>query len=101
MWRPKEIIIHETVKSDPITKYFLGQCPGVPVKYVGAGKSKDIIASSDILKNSGLSMLDKILAGKQVVAVTHKEDRWAVQIHPGLQRWATIYQGIAQRLHQE
>jgi len=70
MWRPKEVIVNRSVKDDPITKYFLGQCPGVPVKYVGAGKSKDIIAASDILKNSGPSMLDKILAGKQVVYIS-------------------------------
>jgi hypothetical protein len=51
MWKPKEIISHETVKSDPITKYFLDQCPKVPVKYIGSGKAKHIIEASDILKN--------------------------------------------------
>ena len=70
MWRPKEIIVHESIKSDLITKYFLDQCPGVPVVYVNTGKAKDIVAASDILKNSGPSMLDKILAGKQVVYIS-------------------------------
>ena len=69
MWKPKVIIVHKRIKDDPITKYFLEECPGVPVKYVGAGKSKDIIAASDILKNSGRSMLDKILAGKLFLPV--------------------------------
>jgi spore photoproduct lyase len=70
MWRPKEVIVNRSVKDDPITKYFLGQCPGVPVKYVGAGKSKGIVEASDILKNSGPTMLDKILAGKQVMYIS-------------------------------
>ena len=70
MWKPKEIIIHEAVKSDPITKYFLGECPQVPVKNAGIGKAKNIVAVSDTLKNSSLSMLDKILAGKQVVYIS-------------------------------
>ena len=70
MWKPKQIIVHETVRDDPVTNYFLGQCSEVPVKYVGTGKAKHIIAASDILKNSGRSMLDKILAGKQVVYIS-------------------------------
>lgn len=70
MWKPKEIIISESVKDDPITAYFLGQCPGVPVKYVSTGISKGIVEVSDILRNSGSSMLDKILAGKKVVYVS-------------------------------
>jgi spore photoproduct lyase len=74
MWRPKEIVVHETVKSDPITKFFLDQSPKIPVKYVGAGKAKDIIAASDILRNAGPSMLDKILAGKQVVYISPAGD---------------------------
>ena len=69
MWKPKEIIVNESVKDDPITQYFLGQCAGVPVKYVSTGKSEGIVEASDILRNSGPSMLDKILAGKQVVYI--------------------------------
>jgi spore photoproduct lyase len=69
MWKPKEIIVHETVKDDSITKYFQGQCPGVPVGYVTSGKGKDIVRASDILSNCGTSMLDKILAGKQMVYI--------------------------------
>ena len=70
MWKPKEIIVHETVKNDPIASFFLDQCRQVPVKHVNSGKAKDIIAASDILKNSGPSMLAKILAGKQIVYIS-------------------------------
>ena len=69
MWKPKEIIVNETVSDDPITKYFLDQCPGVPVKHVRSGKAKDIVEASEILRNAGLSMLDKIIAGKQVLSL--------------------------------
>jgi spore photoproduct lyase len=74
MWRPIEIIVNKGVKDDPITEYFLGQCAGIPVVYVNTGKAKDIVAASDILKNSGPSMLDKILAGKQVVYISPAGD---------------------------
>jgi spore photoproduct lyase len=74
MWKPREIIVNRSVKDDSITKYFLGQCPGVPVKYVSTGKSKGIVDASDILSNSGPSMLEKILAGKQVVYISPAGD---------------------------
>jgi spore photoproduct lyase len=74
MWRPEEIIVNETVKDDKITRYFLGQCPGISVKYLSTGKAKSVVEASDILKNSGPSMLDKILAGKQVVYISPAGD---------------------------
>ena len=36
-WRPKEIIVHETVRDDPVTTRLLNKCPGTPVKYVTRG----------------------------------------------------------------
>ena len=36
-WKPSEIIVHESVMDDPVTVHFLGQCPGVAVKYVSSG----------------------------------------------------------------
>jgi hypothetical protein len=33
-WKPSEVIVHESVKDDPATIYFLGQRPGVGVKFV-------------------------------------------------------------------
>jgi spore photoproduct lyase len=68
-WKPKEIIVHEKVRSDPVTIYFIQQCPGVPVKYTDSGIPKKIVQLSDRLSHAGSSMLDKILAGKQVVYI--------------------------------
>jgi len=67
MWKPKEIIIHEIVKNDSATLYFLDQCKGVSVKYVDNGRTENIVRTSSILSKSGSKMLDKIIAGKQVV----------------------------------
>jgi spore photoproduct lyase len=68
-WKPDEIIIHEMVKNDPVTIFFIEQCPGIPVKYVRSGISKKIVEASDVLSRAGNSMLDKILAGKKVVYI--------------------------------
>lgn len=73
-WKPKEIIIHEKVKDDPVTYYFIQQCPGVPVKYTNSGMPTEIVRKSDILSNAGSSMLEKILAGKQVVYIAPAKD---------------------------
>ena len=68
-WKPQEIIINNQVRNDPATVYFLSQCPHVPVKYVADGKSTAIVETSQILGNAGTAMLDKIIAGKQVVYI--------------------------------
>lgn len=68
-WKPKEIIVHEKVGNDPVTIYFIQQCPGVSVKYTNSGIPKKIVQLSDRLSHAGSSMLDKILAGKQVVYI--------------------------------
>jgi len=68
-WKPKEIIVHEKVRNDPVTIHFVKQCAGVPVKYINSGIPKKIVQLSDTLSNAGGSMLDKILAGKQVVYI--------------------------------
>ncbi|MBN1848713.1 MAG: hypothetical protein JW932_09025 [Deltaproteobacteria bacterium] len=76
-WRPKEIIIHEKVRNDPVTNHVIEQCPGIPVKYIDNGIPKKIVECSEILRNSGNSMLDKIIAGKQVLYIapaTHVVD---------------------------
>lgn len=66
-WKPKEIIVHESVREDDVTAFFLAQCPGVPVKYVPNGNPKTIVAASEVQSREPNSMLDKILAGKRVV----------------------------------
>jgi spore photoproduct lyase len=68
-WKPREIIIHESVRKDPVTTYFLGQCPGVGVKYVNSGNPKEITKASDVLVQAKGGLLDKILLGKQVVYI--------------------------------
>jgi spore photoproduct lyase len=68
-WKPIEILIHQTVVNDPVTQYFLQQCPDVPTKTVTDGRATNIVANSQILSQSGDSMLSKILAGKQVVYI--------------------------------
>jgi len=68
-WKPKEIIIHKAVKDDFVTTYFLKQCPDVPTKYVEKGTAKIVVEASDILNHAGSKMLDKIIAGKQVVFI--------------------------------
>ena len=67
IWKPKEIIVHEKVKDDPVTDYLRSQCPDVSVKLTKSGKAEIIVAISDILSNAGPSMIDKIVAGKQFV----------------------------------
>jgi len=69
MWKPKEIVVHKSVSDDPVAKYFLSQCPGVPVRYVNSGRAQDVVRASKILHQAGSKMLDKIIAGKQVVFV--------------------------------
>ena len=68
-WKPKGIIIHDGVRNDPVTNHIIEQCPGVPVKYIGNGIPKKIVECSEILRNSGNSMLEKIIAGKQVLYI--------------------------------
>ena len=73
-WRPKEIIIHESVKDDPITHHFLDHCPDIPVKYVTTGIPKEIVKVSEVLIQLKGSLLDKILLGKQVVYIAPAKD---------------------------
>jgi spore photoproduct lyase len=67
-WKPKEIVVNEKIKDDPVTTYVLRKCKGVPVNYVDNGKANSVVAASDILKGKK-TMLDKILAGKQVLYI--------------------------------
>jgi hypothetical protein len=66
-WKPGEIIVNQEVRNDPDTAYFLSQCPGIPVKYVGSSESKVIVQASTILTNARSGMLNKVVAGKSVV----------------------------------
>ena len=68
-WEPIEIIVHEEVKNDPATTSILSRCPNVSVKYVNDSKTKSIINASKILQEAKTSMLDTIIAGKQVMFI--------------------------------
>lgn len=68
-WKPKEIIIHESVSNDPVTVHFLDQCPDIGVKYISSGIPKEIVKTSEVLSLAKGGMLDKILLGKQVVYI--------------------------------
>jgi spore photoproduct lyase len=68
-WKPKEIIIHRDVMNDPVTENFIARCPGIPVRFVENRTPQNIIAQSSILSSCGKTMIDKILAGKQVVYI--------------------------------
>jgi len=73
-WKRSEIIVHESVKNDPATTYFLEQCPTVEAKYVSSGLPSEIVKASSVLSRAKGSMLDKILLGKQVVYIAPAAD---------------------------
>jgi len=68
-WKPSEIIIDRRAENDPATHFILSNCPSVPVKFVTSAKSNSVVAASNVLANSGDSMLEKIIAGKNVLFV--------------------------------
>jgi len=68
-WKPKEIIVHEKIRNDPVTDHVLERCKGIPIKYVKNGTAKEIVAASDVLSSAKQTMLDKILAGKTVLYI--------------------------------
>ena len=72
-WRPKEIIVRDQVKDDPVTSYFIENCHGVPVRDVNTANPKAVLNASKIL-SSAYTMLEKILAGKQVVFIAPAAD---------------------------
>jgi len=68
-WKPREMIIHESVRDDPITRHFLDRCTDIPAKYVTSGNPKEIVKTSEVLSQAKGGMLDKVLLGKQVVCI--------------------------------
>lgn len=73
MWKPKEIIVNNKVKNDSTTIHILQQCKDSLVSYVNDGKPTTIIKTSKILSNSSPKMLDKIIAGKDVLYIAPAE----------------------------
>jgi spore photoproduct lyase len=68
-WKPSEIIVHREAENDPVTQSIIHECRGIPVKSVADGKPQSVVAASEILSASGNTMLEKILAGKQVLFI--------------------------------
>ena len=74
MWKPSEIIVHEKVTNDPVTIFVKEQCPDTPIKYVNSGAPKAVAQASEVLKQAGNTMIEKILAGKSVVFIAPATD---------------------------
>ena len=69
-WKPSEIVIHRKVENDPVTQSIVSRCEGIPIKFVSDAYSKSVVQASEILRASDDAMLDKILAGKQVLFIS-------------------------------
>ena len=67
-WLPNEIIIHNKVKEDFVTKFILEQCPRVPISYTDSGSANVIKEKSQLLIN-GSVMLDQINSGKKIIYI--------------------------------
>jgi len=74
MWKTKEIVVNNKVKDDPTTVHILKQCKDSLISYVNDGKPKTIINTSKILSSSSPKMLDKIIAGKEVLYIAPAGD---------------------------
>ena len=73
-WKPSEIVVHDAVRDDPATQFFLEQCSDTPVKYVSSGTPNAVVKASDVLTRLEGTMLDKILLAKQVVYIAPVAD---------------------------
>lgn len=70
MFKPKEIIVHKSVLSDPTTKRILETAKVELIHEVDNGKSETIKKASKILSEAEQNMLSQILAGKQVLYIS-------------------------------
>ena len=59
MWKPKEILVHEEVRDDPVTKRILDHCNGVPVRFTESGAPNEIVKKSRILNKPGAGMIER------------------------------------------
>jgi len=82
-WKPREIIVHERVRTDPVVLNIIHACGGTRVAYVESGLPQDIMRSSRILEKTK-GFLATILAGKQVMYVGPAEsvvDKFDIKDH--------------------
>ena len=68
-WQPREIIIHDAVRDDPVTNRVLSRCPDIPVWRVASARPTDVIKASEVLAGADDGILGKYLAGKGVLFV--------------------------------
>ena len=68
-WLPREIIVHDGVRDDPVTQRVLSRCGDVPIRTVATAKPKDIVAASSVLSGADDKILGKYLAGKNVLFI--------------------------------
>ena len=68
-WKPRELVIHDAVRDDPVTQRVLSRCPDVPVRTVASAKPTDVIKASEVLSKADEGILGKYLAGKGVLFI--------------------------------
>ena len=68
-WQPREIVVHDDLRDDPVTQRVLSRCPDVPVRYVATAKPTDVIKASEVLSGADAGILGKYLAGKGVLFI--------------------------------
>ena len=69
-WKPSEIIIHRKVQNDQVTRSIIEKCKGIPIEFVNNATPESVIPASEILSSSNDGMLNKIIAGKQVLFIS-------------------------------
>lgn len=69
-WKPSEIIIHESVREDPVTKHILSTWKGKPPTFISDSKPETIKAASELLSEASKEMLTLITLGKQVMYIS-------------------------------
>lgn len=69
-WKPSEIIIHESVREDPVTKHILSTWKGRPPVFISNSKPETIKAASQSLSEAPGEILTLITLGKQVMYIS-------------------------------
>lgn len=69
-WKPSEIIIHRKVQNNQVTRSIIEKCKGIPIEFVNGATPDSVIPASEILSSSNDGILNKIIAGKQVLFIS-------------------------------
>ena len=88
-WRPREILVHEAVGDDPVSRRVLDRCAGVPSRVVTSARASDIVAASSVLSRPRDGIIGRPLtlrwvrtsrwssASARVVMPWRRATRWA------------------------